>query len=1308
MTAQRTVRTACPYCGTGCGLKATVERGRLVRVEGDEEHPVNRGRTCAKPLAMPGAAHSRDRATTPRRREVADGPWRDVTWDEGLGWAAERLRAIIDEHGPEAVAFYVSGQLMTEDYYVVNKLAKGFIGTNTVDSNSRLCMSSAVAGYKATFGSDGPLPSYDDIDEADCILLLGSNAVACHPIVWSRIRDAQQRPERDGRGPCQVIVVDPRRTQTAEQADLHLPVRPGGDVPLLLGMLHVIERDGLTDEAFLADHTEGWEDLRAQVGEWPVERAAEVSGVPAALIEDAARRFATAGAAMTCWTMGANQSVVGTDKNRALHALCLTTGHVGRPGAGPLSLTGQPNAMGGREVGGLSTFLPGYRNAASAEDRETVNTYWRLPPTAAGISERPGLVATDLIDALHAGTVKAVWIMATNPAVSLPDSAKVFEALRRADLVVVQDAYHPTETTAVADLVLPAAQWLEKSGTTTGSERRVTLMRKAIDPPGEALPDWQILARLAAAMGWEEQFSWPDAAAVHAEFVGLTAGRVCDQTGLTHGRLGRDGSVRWPFTAEDAERAERLRDPVLAGDDAATVAADGSLGDAVDAGQTAAADASRADPRSPSGDRAPSRPDRAHHSPRLYPDHVFPTPSGRARLGRLDEGPVFEATDDDHPLILTTGRVGGQWHTMTRTGKSPQLLAADPEPFVELHPDDARRAGVTDGERVRLVSRRGEAIVRARIPAEDPSDAVRSGGALRGGAIRPGVAFAPFHWGLLHAPAGDGQLNALSHDATDPVSRQPELKAMAVRVEALVAALPTRERPADRERTGPADGGDRPDDQGAPPRNDPPAGSAGRRERPGRRRERLVIVGGGMASIAVIEAAFAHRPSAHWEVTILCGEADAPYDRVRISHLITPDPREDVALRPQEWYAAHDIDLRLSTWVKRLDTGAMEVELESGERIPYDRAVICTGSQPATPPILGLDLPGVVPFRTRADAGRLNRMVRRGAMATVIGGGLLGLEAAAGLAEHGASVTIVHRGNRLMERQLDRGAARLLERRIRELGIQLLFEQQTDRIVGGKHVTGVRFADGDELASDLVVVATGIRPEIRVAKRSGIACDHAIVVDDELRTSAPNVWAVGECAQHRGIVYGLWPPIAAQARTAGATIAGVPAGYQGSPLATTLKVVGIDLFACGHPWANTDDDDVDEVISVDTRRGNYRRLALRDGRLEGAVLLGDLSLAAELTGLTAGGPVGVGGELVPDDLLDALVGSGGAPRAVPDTQLVCSCNQVTAGTIRGAIGDGCATLGAVKDATGASGGCGGCATQVEALLAAQAAEAVAG
>lgn len=1275
MNGDRTVATGCPYCGVGCGLRATVAEGRLVRVEGDPDHPVNRGRTCAKPLALPSAIHARDRATTPLRREHPDGPWAAVGWDDAIDWAAERLRTIVDAHGPEAVAFYVSGQLLTEDYYVVNKLAKGFIGTNTVDSNSRLCMSSAVAGYKATFGSDGPLPSYDDLDESDCVLVLGSNTAVCHPIVWQRIRAAQNRPERGGRGPCRVIVVDPRRTVTAAEADLHLPVEPGGDVPLLLGMLHVIARDGLTDDAYLDRYTEGWDELRAQVAEWPPERAAEVSGVPVELLEEAARTFATAGAAMTCWTMGANQSTVGTDKNRALHALCLVTGQVGRPGAGPLSLTGQPNAMGGREVGGLATLLPGYRDARSAEDREAVNTYWRLPPTAAGIRERPGLVATDLIDALYDGTVKAVWIIATNPAVSLPDSAKVHEALRRAELVVVQDAYHPTETSSLADLVLPAAQWPEKDGTTTGSERRVTLMQQAVAPPGDALPDWRILARLAAALGWGEQFAWPHAAAVHAEMVGLTAGRVCDQTGISHARLRRDGSVRWPFTAEDGARADdEARRRRSAENDASAEPGTGTDGRPVPTDPVAT-------------ELVPTHPS---HSARLYPDHVFPTPSGRARLGPLDPGPPAESPDAEHPLLLTTGRVGGQWHTMTRTAKAPELLAADPEPFVELHPDDADRAGVADGEPVRLVSRRGTAIVRARV-ATTPLD----GGPLDGGTIRPGVAFAPFHWGLLHAPAGAGQLNALSHDATDPVSRQPELKAMAVRVEALVPTGPAAPR-------HPTDDAERATDDRAEP---DPAGPAPA-DAPAR--ERLVIVGGGMASIAVLEAAFAHRPSHHWQTTILAGEDDPPYDRVRISHLVSPDPREDVALRPREWYEAHGVELRLSTWVQRLDTEAKQVVLESGERVPYDQAVICTGSRPTPPPILGLDLPGVIPFRTRADAAALNRTVGPGMMVTVIGGGLLGLEAAAGLAAHGASVTIVHLGDRLMDRQLDRGAARLLERRILGLGIQLFLDRQTERIVGTRTVTGVRFADGEELASDLVVLATGIRPEIRVAKRSGIACDHAITVDDELRTSAPNVWAVGECAQHRGVVYGLWPPIAAQARVAGATLAGTPAGYQGSPLATTLKIVGVDLFACGHPWLDTDHDDVDEVISVDTRRGAYRRLALRRGRLAGAVLLGDLSLAAELTELTAGGPAGVEGSLVPDDLLDAVTaGPGGADRAsaVPDTTLVCACNQVTAGTIRDAIADGCDSVAAVRRSTGASGGCGGCAVRVEGLLQAPAAEA---
>nr|MBA3327070.1 molybdopterin-dependent oxidoreductase [Solirubrobacterales bacterium] len=477
MPTVESTRTQCPYCGVGCGLIAGVRDGRLAEVRGDPIHPVNRGRTCRKPLELAHAVHAPDRATVPLVRASREARLEAVGWDEALGGLAGRLRAIVDEHGPDAIAFYISGQLLTEDYYAVNKLAKGYLGTNNVDSNSRLCMSSAVAGYSGAFGFDGPPPAYADLALADCFLLLGTNTAACHPIAWSRIRDRQAEG-------AFVICADPRATATARASDLHLPVRPGTDLALLSGLLHVVERDGLVDAAFVERHTTGWEETLAVAREWAPDRAAEVCGVRAELIEAAARRFAGAGAAMALWSMGANQSSVGTLKNRALINLCLATGHIGRPGSGPLSLTGQPNAMGGRETGGLAHLLPGYRKVTDAGDRAAMAAHWGVPVQR--LSPEPGLPAVALFDALEEGRVKAVWIMATNPLVSLPDSARARAALERAELVVVQDAHHPTETSSLAHAVLPAAAWPEKDGAMTNSERRVALVRRALAPPGQA------------------------------------------------------------------------------------------------------------------------------------------------------------------------------------------------------------------------------------------------------------------------------------------------------------------------------------------------------------------------------------------------------------------------------------------------------------------------------------------------------------------------------------------------------------------------------------------------------------------------------------------------------------------------------------------------------------------------------------------------------------------------------------------------------------------------------------------------------
>jgi ferredoxin-nitrate reductase len=1155
------VRSTCPYCGVGCGLIAEVDAGRLTAVAGDPLHPVNRGATCVKPLHLPAAVHAADRATAPLLRASRDSRWRPATWRTAISTLARRLR----DMAPEEIAFYVSGQLLTEDYYAVNKLAKGFIGTNNVDSNSRLCMSSAVAGYRESLGSDGPPASYADIDQADCLLLLGSNTAACHPILWARIR----RRQAEG---ATVIVVDPRRTETAAAADLHLPVRPGSDLPLLNAMLGVIARDGLLDDLFVARRTEGLEGALAGAAEWSPERAAEACGLDADAIVDAARRFGQAKRAMALWSMGANQSTVGTLKNRALNNLCLATGNIGRPGTGPLSLTGQPNAMGGRETGGLATLLPGYRSVASPEDRAEMRRLWALGPDAPGVSPRPGLASTELVEALEAGSVRAVWIVATNPVVSQPDAERFAAALQEAELVVVQDAYHPTETGALADVVLPAAQWPEKDGTMTNSERRVSLVQRALDPPGQALPDWEIFARLGRALGHGEAFAWRSAAEVFDEYAATSAGRLCDVSGLSHERLRREGPIQWPCR--------------------------------------------------PGGDG----------TERLYASGPFPTPSGRARLAATPHTDPADAPDAEFPLVLTTGRLAGQWHTMTRTGKAPELLSEEPEPFVELHPADAERFGVRAGARVRVVSRRGTAHLVAKV----------------GDAVAQGTAFAPFHWGALHLPPGALAVNAVTSPALDPVSKQAELKACAVRVEPARAQLPS-----------------------APTRP-----------------QRLLVVGGGMAAMALVEAVLEHAP-ARFDITLVAAEPHLPYNRVQLSRALAGDvvPAE-LTLRDGGWFEAAGVRVRRGVAVERLVIAAREAHLADGDRLAWDRLVLATGSRPALPPIGGLQRAGVHAFRTLRDAQAIAERAARGGPAVVVGGGLLGLEAARGLQARGRRVTIVHLADRLMEQQLDPLAASLLERRIRGLGIDVLVGAVTEEVLGNGHVEGVRLAGGQELEADLVVVATGVRPDVELAREAGLEVERGIVVDDELRTSHPGVWAVGECAEHRGALYGLWAPVKRQARVAGAAIAGRPAAFHGATPATTLKVMGVDLFCAGRPQAAADED---EVLSLDSRSGRYRKLVVAGDRLAGALLLGDLGEVPVLHDLIERGGA------IPDALFD------GAPATAevapsPDAT-VCSCNAVTRGTIETAIArGGLERVEQVAAATAASTGCGGCRPAVASLL----------
>ncbi len=630
----------CPYCGVGCRLLMESANGELIRVRGVADAPANLGAICAKGATLPEVIHTPDRLMQPHVRPARGKELRPMRWEDALGWTAARFREIIDRHGPDAVAFYGSGQLDSEASYLAVKLFKGSIGTNNTDSNSRLCMASAVRGYQTSLGADGPPCCYADIDLSDCLVVWGSNMADAFPVTFNRVKaHLKANPG------VELIVVDPRRTDTAKYATLYVPVAPGGDIPLMNAVGRLLLERGAVDHDFVAAHTEGFGVYRDFLLHADWEGLVSTAGVPEVTIRALADRVARSRALLTFYCQGLNQSTVGMWKNNSIINLHLLTGQIGKPGAGPFSLTGQPNAMGGRETGLLAQALPGYRFSKDPGHRAEVEAYWGRP--AGTVSTTPGLTAVEMSRALEAGRLKAIWIAATNPAVSLPDLHQVQRALSRAELIVVQDPYRPTETTQFADVLLPVAQWAEKTGTMTSSERLVSFSEQVVKPPGMALPDWQILARFGQAMGFSG-FQFEDSGAVWDEFIGLTAGRPCDMAGMTSERLRRERHLRWPCPSVDHPGTERL-----------------------------------------------------------YLDRKFSTPNGRARFHARPHRLPRETTDHEFPLVLTTGRLYAHWHTLTRTGKSPKLVRLEPSAFVEVHPDDAAEVGLAAGQWAELSSRRG-------------------------------------------------------------------------------------------------------------------------------------------------------------------------------------------------------------------------------------------------------------------------------------------------------------------------------------------------------------------------------------------------------------------------------------------------------------------------------------------------------------------------------------------------------------------------------------------------------------------------
>ena len=692
-----TTRTTCPYCGVGCGVLATSQAHGRVEIKGDPEHPANFGRLCSKGAALGETLSLDDRVLHPLIHSER------ATWDRALDLVARRFSQTIAEHGPDSVAFYVSGQILTEDYYAANKLMKGFIGSANIDTNSRLCMASSVAGHKRAFGSDTVPGCYEDLDQADLVVLVGSNLAWCHPVLFQRLAAAKERLG------TKIVVIDPRRTATADIADMHLALAPGSDVALFNGLLLAIAGGNATDRNFLSAHTSGFSETFKSASKLPIRDIARITGLSATELHSFYDLFVRTERVVTVYSQGVNQSSAGTDKVNAIINCHLATGRIGKPGMGPFSVTGQPNAMGGRETGGLANMLAAHMELGDPEHRRIVQTFWQSPR----IADTPGLNAVDMFRAVGDGRIKALWIMATNPVDSMPGADGVRAALAACPFVVVSDVARHTDTTAHAHVLLPALAWGEKSGTVTNSERRISRQRSFLTPPGEARADWWQMAEVAKRMGFADAFAWTSSAGIFAEYARLTATEndgtrdldLSDVTALDTGAYDTLQPFQWP-----------------------------------------------------------------HKRARMFADGRFFTADRRARLVPTPYRAPASAPTNVYPLVLNTGRIRDQWHTMTRTAKTARLMSHIAEPFLEVHPDDARTFGLTAASLATVTSRHGTAILRVAVTKTQQN----------------GVVFAPIHW--TDQQSARARIDALIAGDVDPVSGQPELKATPVAVQPFAAA----------------------------------------------------------------------------------------------------------------------------------------------------------------------------------------------------------------------------------------------------------------------------------------------------------------------------------------------------------------------------------------------------------------------------------------------------------------------------------------------------------------------------------------
>jgi len=1170
--------TTCCYCGVGCGIVVNKDPLGRITVEGDKSHPVNKGMLCSKGMTLHYTVNDKsDRLLYPEMRYNRNQPRQRVSWDVALERTAAVFKTLINKYGPDSVAFYASGQCLTEEYYVVNKLVKGFIGSNNIDTNSRLCMSSAVVGYKMSLGEDSVPVSYDDLELADVIFVAGANPAWCHPVLWRRVETAREKNPG-----IKIIVSDPRKTQTCSIADIHLQLNPGTDVTLHHAIGRCLIEQGAIDFAFVKNHTEGFEKYRQTVFERTVAEAAMICGVKEEAIRQAALFIGNAKGFITMWTMGLNQSVIGVNKNLSLINLNLITGHIGKPGSGPFSLTGQPNAMGGREVGGLSNLLPAHRDLQNEAHRNEVEKFWKIP--LGTINPKPGLTATEMFDALHEGKLRAIWILCTNPLISLPDVRKAEEALKKAKFVVVQEISSKPETLKYADVLLPAAAWTEKEGTMTNAGRYISHLSKIVDAPGEALPDAEIICRFAKKMGFAG-FDFKNAEAIYAEHAALTRGTTIDVSDLNYDILKEKRSLQWPYKVRSQKSEVGSQHGVSAEEESKNY----------------------------------------FGTPRLFTDKKFYTASQRAIIHSADDANQSEPVNETHPLILTTGRIRDQWHTMSKTGKVNKLRQHTSESFVEIHSDDAFSRGIKDNDVVEIFNERGKVRVKAKFSAE----------------IKSGVLFMPMHWGKILS-SDLNRANNLTNNLVDPKSKEPDFKFSAVQVRLYKKA-----------------------------------------------KQKIVVIGAGAGACGFVKSYRALNTED--EIEVFSKENFPFYNRVLLPDYITGVlPWHSLLKMSDDEEKDHRVRLHRGVSVEKIDRENKTVTDSNGGIHHYDVLLLATGSRA----FMLKDVPpmkGIFTMRSRADADNFKTHLDPGkGRVIIVGGGLLGIELAASLREANVEVTIVQRISRLMDRQLDPLGSQLLHEELTSKGIEIFYNDEVDRFLGKENVKGVRLKSGLIIDGQAVVIAVGTVPNTELAKAAGIECKRGVVVDEYLRTSDENIFAVGEIAEFNGVLYGITAAAEQQAEVVARFLSGdIACYYQGSLLMNILKMHGADLCSLGEVEC-PDDPAYEEVVFIDKAKRYYKKCIIHNDRLIGAILMGDKAEFLEFRNL-------IENKIELSEKRLQLLRSGKMPETVMG-KLVCSCNNVGEGNLINKIKGGCKDHLQLCQLTGAGMGCGSCRPEVKAIL----------